>query len=152
MAGYRNRGHYQRGQENPINEMISKIRGARTLKEVFTPEQYALPNGWADKTARSLSKQAMNSNQLRKIFTQLKSIEDKVDRNKNNELTDAQKNEILLIMPQIAYAKGRDLIPWEFYNLMKECITPKKIKDRDDYKSFVNFYTAVVAYSKVRGA
>lgn len=149
MARYKNKGHSQRRQNDPIKEMISEIRGAKTLKEVFAPEEYALPNGWAHKTAKRLSKQAMNSNQLRKIFTQLKSIEEKVARNKNNELTDAQKNEILLIMPQIAYAKGRDLIPWEFYNLMRECITPKKIKDRDDYKSFVNFYTAVVAYSKV---
>ena len=52
-------------------------------------------------------------------------------------------------MPQIAYAKGRNLITWPFYNLMKECINPKKIRDKEDYKSFVSFYTAVVAYSKM---
>ncbi|HHW70294.1 MAG TPA: type III-A CRISPR-associated protein Csm2 [Clostridiales bacterium] len=149
MTGRRQGKNFQQQRRNPIQDLISEIRNANSLKEVFTPEEYALPDGWAHKTAKRLSKQAMNSNQLRKIFTQLKSIEEKIDRNKNNELTDAQINEILLIMPQIAYAKGRDLIPWEFYDLMKECITPKKLKDKDDFKSFVNFYTAVVAYSKV---
>lgn len=149
MAGQRNTRHSQRNRDNAIQEVISEVKRANRLKDVFKPEDYALPEGWAHKTAKSLSKQAMNSNQLRKIFTQLKGIEEKIDRNKSSELTDTQMNEILLIMPQIAYAKGRDLIPWEFYNLMRECITPKKIKDRDDYKSFVNFYTAVVAYSKV---
>ena len=91
----------------------------------------------------------MNSNQLRKIFTQLKTIEDSVDRNKGNELTNDQMNQILLLMPQIAYARGRNLIPKDFYDLMTECITPKRIKDKEDYKSFVGFYTAVVAYSKL---
>lgn len=135
--------------QNPINNLISEIKEAQSLKEVFIPEKYALPNGWAYKTAESLDKDAMNSNQLRKIFTQLKTIEENINRSKENNLTNEQMNQILLLMPQIAYAKGRNLIPWPFYNLMKECITPNKIKDKDDYKSFVNFYTAVVAYSKI---
>ncbi|HHU68988.1 MAG TPA: type III-A CRISPR-associated protein Csm2 [Thermoanaerobacterales bacterium] len=139
----------QQSRQNPINDLISEINNADSLKKVFVPEDYALPNGWAHKTAESLSKDAMNSNQLRKIFTQLKTIEEKIDRNKGNELTDEQRNQILLLMPQIAYAKGRNLIPWPFYNLMKECINPKKMKDKEDYKSFVSFYTAVVAYSKL---
>lgn len=136
-------------QQSPIQDLISKINRADSLKKVFVPENYALPNGWAHKTAESLSKDAMNSNQLRKIFTQLKTIEEKVDRNKDNELTDEQRNQILLLMPQIAYARGRNLITPPFYNLMKECINPEKMKDKKDYKSFVSFYTAVVAYSKM---
>lgn len=139
---------YQKKQ-NPINDLIAEIKKADSLKEVFVPEKYALPNGWAHKTAERLSKDAMNSNQLRKIFTQLKTIEENIDRNKDNQLTNEQMNQILLLMPQIAYAKGRNLITWPFYNLMKECINPKKIRDKEDYKSFVSFYTAVVAYSKM---
>lgn len=143
----------QNKQSNsPIGELIDEIKKANSLKEVFIPEKYALPGGWAEKVVNSLRKgkdASMNSNQLRKIFTHLKTIEDKVERNKDGQLTTQQMNEILLLMPQIAYAKGRDLITWDFYNLMKECITPKKIKDKEDYKSFVAFYTAIVAYSKM---
>ena len=73
-----------------------------------------------------LNKDAMNTNQLRKVFTQLKTIESKMDRNPGVEITHEQKNEVLLIMPQIAYARGRNLIPVSFYNLMKECVRPEK--------------------------
>ncbi len=149
MARNRQGKKSQQRQKNPIWDLISEIKNVDSLKEVFKPEDYALPDGWAHKTAQSLSKDAMNSNQLRKIFTQLKTIEDKIDRSKSSEITNEQMNEILLIMPQIAYANGRRLISWPFYNLMKECITPKKIKDKEDYKSFVSFYTAVIAYSKM---
>ncbi|WP_025640919.1 type III-A CRISPR-associated protein Csm2 [Schnuerera ultunensis] len=149
MIRQRQRGRSNYGGQNPINNLISEIKKAQSLKEVFIPEKYALPDGWAYKTAENLNEKAMNSNQLRKIFTQLKTIEESVNRNKENKLTNEQMNQILLIMPQIAYARGRDLIPSTFYNLMKECITPNKIKDKEDYKSFVGFYTAVVAYSKM---
>ncbi|NLW40891.1 MAG: type III-A CRISPR-associated protein Csm2 [Tissierellia bacterium] len=135
-----------------INELINEIKKANSLKEVFIPEKYALPGGWAHEVVSSLGKSkdvAMNSSQLRKIFTQLKNIEEKVARNTDDNLTSEQMNEILLLMPQIAYARGRNLISIGFYNLLKECITPEKIKDRKDYKSFVNFYTAVIAYTKL---
>src|SRR5690554_6771062 len=88
----------KKGQQNPIFDLIKEIEKVGTLKEVFTPENYALPDGWAYKTADTLrrNQNAMNSNQLRKIFTQLKTIEDSVDRNKGNELTNDQMNQILL--------------------------------------------------------
>ncbi|GMG97782.1 type III-A CRISPR-associated protein Csm2 [Tepidimicrobium xylanilyticum] len=149
MSKQGQRRRTQKGRQNPIDSLIDEIKKVDSLKKVFKPENYALPDGWAHKTAESLSKDAMNSNQLRKIFTQLKNIEESIDRNKGNELTQEQMNKILLLMPQIAYARGRNLIPWPFYNLMKECITPNKIRDREDYKSFVSFYTSVIAYSKM---
>lgn len=149
MGGYKDKKRNHGKKQNHMNELINEIKKSNSLKEVFVPEKYALPNGWADKTAKSLRKNAMNSSQLRKIFTQLKTIEDKIDKNRTDKLTNEQMNEILLIMPQIAYAKGRNLVPWDFYNLMKVCITPKKIKDKEDYKSFVSFYTSVIAYAKL---
>ncbi|HHV45567.1 MAG TPA: type III-A CRISPR-associated protein Csm2 [Tissierellia bacterium] len=142
----------QMNRNNPIEEVIREINKANTLKDAFIPEKYALPGGWADKVASNIGRgkdAGMNSNQLRKVFTQLKAIEEKVNRNSDDKLTREQMNEILLLMPQVAYAHGRSLISTHFYNLLKECITPKKIKDREDYRSFVKFYTAVVAYSKM---
>lgn len=89
-------------QEDPIQDIINRVKNAASLKEVFRPENYALHNGWAHRTAKMLNKDAMNTNQLRKVFTQLKTIESKMDRNPGVEITHEQKNEVLLIMPQIA--------------------------------------------------
>lgn len=146
---YKNYNRNHDRKTSPIDELLSEVRKAKTLKEVFVPERYALPGGWAYLTAELLKKDAMNTNQLRKIFTQLKNIEGKIDNARSEKLLPEQINEILLVMPQIAYARGRDLIPYDFYNLMKECISQYKIKDKEDYKSFISFYTAVVAYSKL---
>lgn len=161
MSNGKGRNQQKKQSSNAIHELINEIKKANSLKEVFIPEKYALPGGWADRIAAIIiddnkkkkdtnkKKASMNSNQLRKIFTQLKTIKDEVDKNEENNLTNEQKNKILLLMPQIAYARGRDLISESFYNLLKECISPKKIIDKDDYKSFVKFYEAVVAYSKM---
>ncbi|NLX62667.1 MAG: type III-A CRISPR-associated protein Csm2 [Tissierellia bacterium] len=150
--GRRGFNQKQRNKPSPIEGLLNEIKKADSLKEVLIPEKYALPGGWAQKVVSVLGRgqdAAMNSNQLRKIFTQLKNIEEKVSKNQDDNLTVDQMNEILLLMPQIAYARGRNLISLDFYNLLKECITPKKIKDKNDYISFVKFYTAIVAYSKL---
>lgn len=139
---------------NPLNELITEIRRANSLKEVFLPEKYALADGWAYKTANVLlarsrdnSKKGMNVNQIRKIYNELRSIADNIKM--NNKLDDDSKNRIMLIMPQVAYAKGRGVVTQEFYNLMKECISLKKIKQKEDFISFFNFFKAVVAYSSM---
>lgn len=150
----------QMNRNNPIDELIREIKNANTLKDVFTPEKYALPGGWADSIASIIiiedskkkqennkKKASMNSNQLRKIFTQLKNIEKKLDE--KQKLDENLTNEILLLMPQIAYTRGRELISESFYNLLKECISSNKIMDKEDFKRFVKFYEAVIAYSKM---
>ncbi len=177
--GFQNQTQNNRTSNNPIDELIRKIRNASTLKEVFIPEKYALPGGWADSIASILinddkkkqdknkKKASMNSNQLRKIFTELKNIQKNIEteqkniqenmekdeapksKDENFILNNELKNQILLLMPQIAYARGRELISESFYNLLKECISSNKIVDKKDYDSFVEFYTAVVAYSKM---
>jgi CRISPR-associated protein Csm2 len=132
---------------NPLKDLIKEIQRANSLKEVFTPEKYALPDGWAYKTADTLiGNNAMNTNQIRKIFGELKSIEEKLKREKSLERC---KNDILLLMPHVAYARGRGVVSQNFYDLMKECITLKKIKEPKDFEAFVKFFTAVVAYSSV---
>ncbi|RKD31283.1 type III-A CRISPR-associated protein Csm2 [Thermohalobacter berrensis] len=145
MSRY-NRGR-NKNYRNPLSQLIKEIQKAKSLKEVFVPEKYALPDGWAFKTANTLiGSNAMNTNQIRKIFGELKSIEEKLKREKD---LDKCKNDILLIMPQVAYALGRRVVSKNFYDLMKECINLNKIKEPEDFIAFVKFFTAVVAYSSV---
>ncbi len=148
------RQKYYEEKQNELKNIISKIEEANSLKEIFKPEEYALPRGWAETVSKVLikgnKKEGMNNNQLRKIFTQLKGIETQLKQ--NEEKFDKYKNNIFLIMPQVAYAFGRNVITKEFYNLMKACIKPNKIKAPKDYYCFVSFFTAIVAYFKAENA
>ncbi len=138
--------NHNKNKSGPLQGIIDSIKKANSLKDVLVPEAYALPFGWADKAAKNLNKQtsALNTNQLRKFLSELKSID--LVANKDNY--DQYKHKIFLLMPQIAYAHGRKIVNRDFYNLMKECITPTKLKTYDDFKAFVNFYVAIVAYFK----
>jgi len=156
MGKYDKRNNFKdRKNYNPLNEIIDAIRGANSLKEVLIPEKYALPGGWAEKTAMELISrgnkgEGMNNHQLRKIFIQVKNIEGKILSDKTK--FHSYKNEIFLIMPQVAYALGRKVIPQNFYDLMKECIKPSKIKEAEDFLSFVDYFTSIVAYFKALDA
>lgn len=146
-SNWNRRNNANQNRDNSLNELINEIKKSTSLKQVFTPEKYALEDGWAYKTAKSLLKNnSMNSTQIRKFFTELKEIEKKLKLEKD---LNKCKNEILLLMPQVAYALGRKVVPKGFYNLMSECINLDKIKEPDDYFAFVRFFTAVVAYSKI---
>jgi CRISPR-associated protein Csm2 len=132
---------------SPVRTIIAEIKSKRTLSEVFLPEKYALPNGWAQETAQNLinsNETSMKTTQLRKIFTELKNIEDKINKDKS---LDNHINEIILIMPQVAYAMGRKVVTKDFYDLMSACINLDKIKSKEDYSAFVKFFTAIIAYA-----
>lgn len=115
---------------------------------------FAPPNKIAQIIAKSLTqKKQMKITQLRKIFTTIKSLEIKV---KSEKPQDAFKeHELFMLIPHLAYAKGRDLIPTEFYEKMKAIIgdgETGKIKCIEDFNRFVDFMTAIVAYHKEASA
>ena len=140
--------HHQRhdNQESFIREITQKIKSAQKLSDILTPKEFAPTGGWADKIALELknSKPKLNTSQLRKIFTEIKSICD----NKEKVLQD--KTDLYLLYPKLAYAKGRELMPENFYNLIIACLDKLKDDkaDEKDFKNFGDFMTAIVAYNK----
>ncbi|MDM7273356.1 type III-A CRISPR-associated protein Csm2, partial [Sulfurihydrogenibium azorense] len=108
----------------------------------LTPKEFAPIGGWADKIAFELksAKPKLNTSQLRKIFTEIKSICD------NRE----DKTSLYLLYPKLAYAKRRELMPEVFYNLIVACLDKLKDgkADEKDFKNFGDFMTAIVAYNK----
>jgi CRISPR type III-A-associated protein Csm2 len=50
----------------------------------------------------------------------------------------------------LAYARGRDNIPHDFYQIMKFVLDFNKIQRVRDYRTLVHFLEAIVAYHKFR--
>lgn len=139
-----NRGHQTgHGQLSEIYEIIKEIKMADSLSNVLEPKKFAPVDGWADKLTKILydNKKQIKSSQLRKVFNQIKQVCDKADLE--------NKVDLYLIYPNLVYAKARDLIPNEFYELMVACLDKlKESKNKEDYKRFGEFMTAIVAYNK----
>jgi len=137
----------------PINEVINGIKALPSMSALKVSD-FAEENGLADSAAKYFvqkdeneRKERLKPTQLRKVFHSLKNVERKV-KGKRNEPFD--RVEILNILPELAYALGRDLIPKEFYDLMKECLSQQKLKTVDDFYQFMKFLEAILAYHKYR--
>ncbi|AEB09562.1 type III-A CRISPR-associated protein Csm2 [Desulfobacca acetoxidans] len=128
-----------------VKKIIDEIKEKNQFSQI-TIEEFAPEEGWANSIAKELKDKRR---QLRKVFAQIKDIEKKIK--KMNEQDELNEPKIFLILPQVAYARGRNLIPVDFYNLIKIIIGTKgkgtKLKKVEDFRRFTDFMTAVVAYS-----
>jgi len=117
----------------------------------FKPKDYAVPNGYADKIAEEIAntKEEMKVTQLRKLFTKIKNIQNKI---KTNEDVNKYANEIAFILPELAYARGRRLITEDFYVLIKSCLLNNqnqiRLASKLEFDNFVKFLEAILAYYK----
>ncbi|MEW6616518.1 MAG: type III-A CRISPR-associated protein Csm2 [Thermodesulfobacteriota bacterium] len=130
--------------EIKITEVINKIRELKTFS-VIDPEFFAKENGAAHIVAKDVRKK-MKVTQLRKFFGHIKKIQTKY-KGKTTDKVD--KSDLFLLMPELAYALGRELISKDFYELMKISLSPEKISTVKDFNCFVNFLSAVLAYHKM---
>lgn len=131
-------------KEKIIEKIIEEIKNRRKFKEVKVDE-FAKAESWADLIAQSLGDK-MKTTQLRKVFTSIKLM----DQRTKGKLESEQFNDpdLYMLLPQMAYAKARKLIIPEFYDLIKTVINDGKIVDIGDFRRFVQFLTAIVAYHK----
>jgi CRISPR-associated protein Csm2 len=131
-----------------INDVKSKIQQLPSFS-VLNPDYYAVENGAAHIVAKSIKDKEMKTTQLRKFFGHIKRLD---AQTRGKKLTDDfESKKLSLIMPELAYALGRKLISDEFYGLIKECLNVSKIKTVGDFKNFVDFLSAVLAYHKMIG-
>lgn len=126
-----------------IDEIIKKIEDLEKLSDL-RPEDYADKNGYADKIAKS--SRNLKSTQLRKFFGAIRTMEKKLDS------WDHIEPEFYLLKPQIAYAKGRNLIPNGFYRVVIACMDKidkgNEEEKCENFKTFIKFMEAIVAYHK----
>lgn len=131
-----------------VSEVKSKIQALSNFSDL-EPAYYAPENGAAHIVARDIKNKEMKATQLRKFFGHIKKIEAETKGMDKSEKIESSK--LYLILPELAYALGRNLISKEFYELMKISIQAGKIQTVADFKEFVSFLSAVLAYHKMIG-
>lgn len=125
---------------NSINDVLNIIRGLPSMSAI-RPDDYADRDGWADVVARTSE---MKSTQLRKIFHYVKDLKREFQKNDNS----FNRAKVALLMPSLAYAKGRGLLPEDFYKLLTLCFSQDKCKTVADFNSTADFLEAILAYHK----
>ncbi len=126
-----------------MKKILEKIESFSELKI----EDFAPPGKLADSIAE---KKDMKATQLRKVFTTIKQIDLKLKGEKDDE-KEFNDPALYMLLPQLAYAKARRFISDDFYELIKTIIgdgQKGKIKKVKDFRRFVEFMTAIVAYHK----
>lgn len=94
-------------------------------------------------TAKEIMEKKMTTTQLRRVFSEIKAMHR--DYTRNGKVVPPK---LPLIIPKLAYAKARDLMPDVAYRELKSNI--EKIKgDGKRFEKFVNFFEVIVAYSRV---
>ena len=138
---------YQKQLDPEISNILKKINELNMLKEL-NRKTFADEGGYADKIASNRSLKYLKTTQLRKFFGAIKEMES----NLKEGGWDQVEGDFYLLKPKLANAKGRSLIPIEFYEFMKTCMSKVDVgseKDKEEnFRRFVEFLEAVVAYHK----
>lgn len=128
-----------------VNEVLEQVKALPTMSRL-DPARFAEEDGLADSLAQKFGKEDLKPTQLRKVFHELKAIQREI---KSKDLQDQfERTRVVKLMPTLAYACGRGLIPKEFYELMKTCLSPQKLVTNEDFLQVVEFVTAILAYHK----
>ncbi len=99
---------------------------------------------WGHYLAEGNDKVKVKTSQLRKFFGAVKKIQADFEN---------QKHEIILLLPKLAYAVGRNKENSkikDFYDLLEPLIKDIN-EDKKKFKNFVNIFEAIVAYHKEKG-
>lgn len=150
MGQYRERSDNRgRSDNNEIGKILDEIGKLEMLKDLSI-KLIANENGYADKIAQILRN--MKTTQLRRFFGAIKLIERTIEEENSEKAWDEVEAEFYLLKPKIAYAKGRKLIPEEFYQVLKVSLNKINVGTNEDkienFKRFVQFLESIVAYHK----
>jgi CRISPR-associated protein Csm2 len=125
------------------DQVIAEVTRLRAMSEL-KPESYAEEDGLADSFIQGMAGD-LKAAQLRKVFHQIKDM-----RRKFKHDMPYDRTQVALVMPTLAYAVGRKLIPDDFYQLMKICFGQQRCRTQQDFESAADFLEAIMAYHKYR--
>lgn len=134
-----------------IKEVIREFNKLAQIGQL-APSEFAEEGGLADRLVSNRDdREKLNSTQLRKVFQQIKGLEREVRKKKEGDQFD--RSRLLNLMPMLAYAAGRGLLPLDFYNLLRGHLLNKdKLKTNQDFLRTAKFLEAVMAYHKYRSS
>jgi CRISPR-associated protein Csm2 len=127
-----------------VKQRIEKLGSMSELPE----EDFCEEDGLADSLAQRFKKDELKATQLRKVFRELKAIQRGIKRESLGDPFDRRK--VVGMMPTLAYASGRGLIPKDFYDIIKMCLSPQRLQTNEDFLRVDDFVTAILAYHKFR--
>lgn len=129
------------------NNVVSQLeQRSESLSQVLHVKDFAGTGDLADQLARGYGDR-LKATQLRRVFHTIKDIERGLPR-EDRKLTDQELAEILPLLPELAYARGRDLIPQDFYELMRACMDKGKLRTVSDFRLLTRLLEAILGYHK----
>lgn len=140
-------------QKKDIGEITNEIRNMPNLtEECLKPEDYAVRGGYAERIAKDV-KEKVKTAQLRKFFNEIKRLHQKIKPKKENADINDVKTEVIKLIPELIFARGRKVITGEFYDLLEACLLTKdgkkcRFERYEEFENFVFFLEAIVAYHK----
>lgn len=130
------------------DNILKELSKQGTLTDLLPIEEFAEPEQLADQLAREF-RAGLKPTQLRKVFHTIKAIERQFKgRGDSDPLNSQDKMSIRLLIPELAYARGRELLPQKFYELMRHCLSENKLKTVGDFRRLAQLLTALLAYHK----
>lgn len=119
------------------------------LSSILHLEDFAEPDKLADRLAREYTG-SLKPTQLRRFFHAIKDVERDIRGLRDEEaLPPNIRRQLLPLMPELAYARGRALIPENFYRLLKACLDSRRLRTVGDLRLLAQFLTAILAYHKL---
>jgi len=144
--------NHQRDNSEEIEGIIKSISNLKMFQDLDI-KLIAHEDGYSSKIGRKLKD--MKTAQLRRFFGAIKSIERKIEEDSSARAWDQVEAEFYLLKPKMAYAKGRKLIPNEFYQVLQVSLNKVDIGSNEEkianFKWFVMFLESIVAYHKFYG-
>lgn len=138
---------------NQIEQKIASLHTMRALK----PTEFSEVDGLADSLVQYFMNQgkSLKATQLRKVFQSIKTIQRNLEPEirKNARVAEEafDRSAVATLMVNLAYAKGRRLIPDEFYNILTQCLSQQKLQTNEDFMRVAQLTEAILAYYKFRG-
>ncbi|MCX8207802.1 MAG: type III-A CRISPR-associated protein Csm2 [Methanothrix sp.] len=122
-------------RENEMDQIKGRIGGLASFKN-YSGDKLVTD---AEKIADSIRN--LKTAQLRRIYGEVKRME--MDFEKSGEFS---RDRVVLLKPRLAYAASKKSDVRPLAEIFSKCID--KIGDRDDFRRFVNFFEAILAYHK----
>jgi len=142
-------GTQRRSDFRDVTDVISHFNKLPDLSELDA-EDYCVEGGAADVVAKRLK----DINQMRRLFSEIKAMQVRFRRSK--EIEEGKANiptELITLLPELAYARGRKLIDQDIYRLFTTIIgkdeRTSKVNSKENLDQLVDFLSAIIAYHKM---
>lgn len=134
-----------------VDDLKRQLSQGGSLTTLLLPDEFAGEDQVAAHIAQA-HKNDLKPNQARRIFHTFKEL-DRANGGKDaaEPLSEEDRMRLTLVVPELAYATGRNLIPKEFYEVVKLCLAPDKMQTVGDLRRLVQFLSAILAYQKFYG-